>query len=53
MVLKDAENIGKQFFYVVPLDSIYDNPDKKDAPVIAIMNVKKSDDDNETFALKI
>ena len=47
MVLKDAENI------VVPLDSIYDNPDKTDAPVIAIMNVKNSDDDNETFALKI
>ena len=46
--------IGKQFFFIVPQDSIYNNPDKKDGGVIAIIDVKKGeDDDNETFALRI
>ena len=44
--------IGKQFFFIVPQDSIYNNPDKKDGAVIAIIDVKKSEDDiKETFAL--
>ena len=44
--------IGKQFFFIVPQDSIYNNPDKKDGTVIAIIDVKKSEDDiKETFAL--
>ena len=45
--------IGKQFFFIVPQDSIYNNLDRKDV-VIAIIDVKKSnDDENETFALRI
>ena len=28
--------IGKQFFFIVPQDSIYNNPDKKDGGVIGI-----------------
>ena len=44
--------IGKQFFFILPQDSIYNNPDKKDGAVIAIIDVKKSEDDiKETFAL--
>ena len=46
--------IGKQFFFILPQDSIYNNSDKKDGAVIAIIDVKKGeDDDNETFALRI